>query len=83
MEVSCETNLFSYYKRKFISKVTKVIEVSQLGCIRLGTKLQKQKKGHWNLGERKAKVMYLGGSGGWRAGLDNFSLTYLYGRENY
>ena len=43
---------FSKYKQKFIYKVTE-IEVSQLGCVGSGEKLQRQKKGRWSLGERK------------------------------
>ena len=32
----------------------------QLGCVSSGNKLQKQKKGPWNLGERKPKGTCLG-----------------------
>ena len=35
-------------------------EVSRLGCVGLGKKLQRQKKGPWSLGGRKAERMRLG-----------------------
>ena len=57
---------FSNYKRKFIQKVTEVIEMNQLGCVGSRNKLQKQKKGLWSQGKGTAKAMYLAGkSGGW------------------
>lgn len=64
------TNLsfFSNYKRKLVDKVTEVVERSQLGCIGSGTKLLRQKKGCWSLGERKAKGKHLGESGGGQKG---------------
>ena len=48
-----------------VSKL-EVVEVSQLGCLGSRNQLQKQKKGPWNLGERKAKVTPLGGRRGRR-----------------
>ena len=60
----------SKYKRKFISKVTEVVEVSQLGCVGSGDKLQRQEKGPGNLGERKAKVMH--GGGGKKRGRERY-----------
>ena len=35
-------------------------EVSQLGCVGSGNKLQRQKKGPWSSGKRKAERKYLG-----------------------
>ena len=35
--------------------------MSQWGCLGSGNKWQRQKKGPWSLGERKAKVRHLGG----------------------
>ena len=40
--------------------------MSKLGCIGSGNKLQKQKKGPWNLGKRKAKVSAWGRTRGGR-----------------
>ena len=48
------------YKQKFIEKVTEVEEVSQLGCVGSGNKLQWQQRGPPSLGERKAMEMHLG-----------------------
>lgn len=48
--------------RKFIYKVTEIVEVSQLGFVGSGNKLQKQKKDSWSLEEGKEKVMRLAGS---------------------
>ena len=46
------------------SEVTAVEEAvkegSQLDCVDSGNKLQRQKKGSWSLGRRKAKRMHLG-----------------------
>ena len=52
--------LFSNQKRKFIYKVTKAEKMRQLSCVGSGNRLQKQKKGTWSLGERKAKQPFLG-----------------------
>ena len=50
--------LFIYFFYKY--KATEVEEVSQLGCMGSGNKIQKQKKGPWSLGENKAKVRHPG-----------------------
>ena len=55
---------FSNYKRKFIEKVTDVVEVSQLGCLGSGNTFQRQQKGPGNLGERRAEVTGQGREGG-------------------
>ena len=44
------------YKKKHIKTVTEVVEVSPLGHAGSGNKFQKQKKGPWSIGERKAKA---------------------------
>ena len=40
----------------FLKEVTEVVEVSQLGYVGSGNKLQKQKKGPWSSGQRKGNV---------------------------
>ena len=50
--------LFIYFFYKY--KATEVEEVSQLGCMGSGNKLQKQKKGPGSSGESKAERRHLG-----------------------
>ena len=44
-----------------MQKVTEGEEVSPLGCVDSGNKLQRQKEGPWSLGGRRAEKMHLPG----------------------
>ena len=48
--------------------------MSKLGCVGLGKKLQRQKKGPWSLGERKAKAT---GSWGEEEGGDHANHSFF------
>lgn len=49
-------HFFQIIREGLFGKLTEVVEVRQLGRVGYGNKLQKQKKGHWSLGERQATV---------------------------